>query len=45
MNQVVIMDDGNQLACQNVCKEFSWTLLHIDFSDVLLIALGNCDMF
>ncbi|XP_074278160.1 uncharacterized protein LOC141601756 [Silene latifolia] len=43
--QAVTVADGNHLACQYVCKGFSWRLQNTEFkSDALLIPLGGCDM-
>ncbi|XP_074306486.1 uncharacterized protein LOC141641737 [Silene latifolia] len=43
--QAVAVADGNHLACQYVCKKFSWMLHgHTFTNDVMLIPLGNCDM-
>ncbi|XP_021859476.2 uncharacterized protein [Spinacia oleracea] len=43
--QAITVADGNHLACQHICKGFSWTMQDIVFeTDVLLIPLGSCDM-
>ncbi|KAL2931387.1 Retrotransposon-derived protein PEG10 [Bienertia sinuspersici] len=43
--QAVTVADGNHLACQYVCKNFSWRMHNVVFtSDVLIIPLGGCDM-
>ncbi|XP_056698640.1 uncharacterized protein [Spinacia oleracea] len=43
--QHVAVADGNHLNCQHVCKEFTWEMQGRIFkADVMLIALGGCDM-
>ncbi|XP_056698524.1 uncharacterized protein [Spinacia oleracea] len=43
--QAITVADGNHLACQHICKNFTWTIQDITFeADVLLIPLGSCDM-
>lgn len=43
--QAIIVADGNHLACQHICKGFSWEMQDTAFvADVLLIPLGSCDM-
>ncbi|XP_021848493.1 uncharacterized protein [Spinacia oleracea] len=43
--QAITVADGNHLACQHICKGFTWTMQGISFeADVLLIPLGSCDM-
>ncbi|XP_074283542.1 uncharacterized protein LOC141608089 [Silene latifolia] len=43
--QAVTVADGNHLACQYVCKGFSWRLQNTEFKyDALLIPLVGCDM-
>ncbi|XP_074346521.1 uncharacterized protein LOC141685312 [Apium graveolens] len=44
-HQAVTVADGNHLACQQMCKSFSWKMQGQGFiTDVLLIPLGSCDM-
>ncbi|KAK9671838.1 hypothetical protein RND81_12G058100 [Saponaria officinalis] len=43
--QAVAVADGNHLACQYTCKDFTWVLQGHSFTaDVMLIPLGSCDM-
>ena len=43
--QEVTVADGNKLACQYRCKNFSWKINGTVFdTDVLLIPIGTCDM-
>uniref|UniRef100_A0A803LN84 Retrotransposon gag domain-containing protein n=1 Tax=Chenopodium quinoa TaxID=63459 RepID=A0A803LN84_CHEQI len=45
IDQAVTVADGNHLICDSVCKNFSWTLGgHTFTADVILIALGSCEM-
>lgn len=44
-HQAVTVADGNHLACQQMCKSFTWKMQGTTFStDALLIPLGSCDM-
>ncbi|XP_021846729.2 uncharacterized protein [Spinacia oleracea] len=44
-SQAVTVADGNHLACQHVCKGFTWEMQGKVFTaDVMLITLGGCDM-
>ena len=39
------MENGQQLDCNTICKDFTWSLLGQQFStDVYLVPLGNCEM-
>lgn len=41
--QVVIVADGNHIACQHKCREFGWIMNKKKFSvEVMLISLGGC---
>ncbi|KAL2905959.1 Transposon Ty3-I Gag-Pol polyprotein [Bienertia sinuspersici] len=43
--QAITVADGNHLACQNVCRNFTWKMQGTNYSsDMLLIPLGSCDM-
>lgn len=44
--QVATVADGSHIACNQVCKEFSWEMNGIKFfTKVMLIPLGSCDWF
>lgn len=43
--RAITVADGNHLACQHICKGFSWEMQGTTFmTDVLLIPLGSSDM-
>lgn len=43
--QANTVPDGNHLACQHICKGFTWAMQDTIFeADVLLIPLGSFDM-
>ena len=43
--QSIMIADGNQLVCEDICRGFSWRIgEHKYEADVILIPLGSCDM-
>ncbi|XP_074378145.1 uncharacterized protein LOC141719664 [Apium graveolens] len=43
--QQIIVADGNQMNCNQICRQFDWEMGNVGFStEVMKISLGSCDM-